>query len=85
MSTTSLSVFLQNHNGWAIPTIQSIHIVGIAIVMGSVFMICLRILGWASMDQTLRQTTNRFGPWMTGALCVLLATGILMVVERACP
>jgi Family of unknown function (DUF6644) len=80
LSTTSPSVFIQNHNGWVIPTIQSIHIVGIGVVMGSVFMIFLRILGWAGMDQTLRQTTSRFGPWLTGALCLLLATGILMVI-----
>jgi hypothetical protein len=80
LSTTSPSVFLQTHNSWAIPTIQSIHIVGIAIVLGSVFMIDLRLLGWAGMDQTLRQTTNRFGPWLTGALWLMLATGILMVI-----
>lgn len=80
LSTTSPSVFIQNHNSWAIPAIQSIHIVGIAIVLGSVFMIDLRILGWAGMDQTLRQTTSRFGPWLTGALWVMLATGILMVI-----
>ena len=80
LSTTFLSVFIQNHNSWAIPTIQSIHIVGIAIVLGSVFMIDLRLLGWAGMDQTLRQTTNRFGPWMMGALWLMLATGILMVI-----
>ena len=43
-------------------------------------MICLRILGWAGSDQTLRQTTSRFGPWLTGGLCVLLGTGILMIV-----
>ena len=63
-----------------IPTIQSIHIVGIGVVLGSVFMIDLRILGWAGTDQTLRQTTSRFGPWLTGALCLQLATGILMVI-----
>src|SRR5580692_11161682 len=80
LSTTSLSVYIQNNNAWVIPTIQSIHIVGIGIVMGSVFMIYLRILGWAGMDQTLRETVNRFGPWLTGALYLLLATGILMVV-----
>jgi len=80
LSTTFLSVFIQNHNSWAIPTIQSIHIVGIAIVLGSVFMIDLRLLGWAGMDQTLRQTTARFGPWLTGALWLMLATGILMVI-----
>lgn len=80
LSTTFLSVFIQEHNSWAIPTIQSIHILGIAVVMGSVFMIDLRVLGWAWMDQTLRQTTRRFGPWLTGALCVLLPTGLLMVI-----
>src|SRR5262249_44904921 len=26
------------------------------------------------------ETTGRFGPWLTGALCVLLATGIVMVI-----
>jgi hypothetical protein len=80
LSTTALSVFIQNHYAWVVPTIQSIHIVGIAVVLGSVFMIYLRILGWAGMDQTLRQTTDRFGPWLSGALYLLLATGILMVV-----
>ncbi len=42
-------------------------------------MVYLRILGWAGMDQTLRETTNRFGPWLTGGLCLMLVTGILMV------
>jgi uncharacterized membrane protein YgdD (TMEM256/DUF423 family) len=82
LSTTPPSVFIQEHNTWAIPTIQSIHIVGIAMVMGSVLMIDLRILGWAGMDQTLRQTASRFGPWLTGSLWLLLATGLLMVVAE---
>jgi hypothetical protein len=80
LSTTFLSVFIQNHNGWVIPAIQSIHIVGIAVVLGSVFMIDLRILGWAGTDQTLRQTSRRFSPWLTAGLCLQLATGLLMVI-----
>ena len=80
LSTTYLSVFIQTHNAWTIPVIQSIHIAGIGIVLASVFMIDLRILGRAGTDQSLRQTTNRFGPWLTGSLWVMLATGILMVI-----
>lgn len=80
LSTTNPSVFIQNHNSWVIPTIQSIHIAGIALVMGSVLMIDLRILGWAGTDQTLRQTTNRFGPWLTASLGLLLVTGTLLVI-----
>jgi hypothetical protein len=80
LSATSLSLFIQNHNSWTIPTIQSIHIVGIAAALGSVFMIHLRVLQWAGTDQTLLQTTDRFGPWLTGSLWLMLATGLLMVI-----
>jgi hypothetical protein len=80
LSRTVPSVYIQNHNSWVIPGIQSIHIVGIGLLLGSAWMITLRILGWAGMDQTLRQTTSRFGPWLTASLWLMLATGILMVV-----
>ena len=80
LASTPPSVFIQEHNAWAVPAIQTVHIVGIALVMGSVLMIDLRILGLAWTDHTLRQTTSRFGPWLTGSLWLLLATGLLMVV-----
>ena len=80
LASTLPSLFIQNHNGWVIPAIQSIHIVGIGVVLGSAFLIDLRILGWAGMDQTLRQTANRFGPWLTAGLWLMLATGLLMVI-----
>lgn len=80
LSTTAPSVFIQTHHAWLIPLIQSVHITGVALVLGSVFFILLRILGWAGADQTLRQTAHRFGPWLTGPLWVLLATGLLLVI-----
>ena len=80
LSQTSLSILIQTHNAWVIPTIQSIHIIAIGVVLTSVLMIDLRILGWAGHDQTLRETTDRFGPWLSWALLVLLVTGISMVV-----
>jgi uncharacterized protein DUF6644 len=79
LSRTSLSLAIQTHE-WVIPTIQSIHIVGIGIVLVSVFMIVLRILGLAGRDQSLVETTARFGPWLFSALYVMLATGTLMVI-----
>ena len=80
LAATPPSVFIQEHNAWTIPAIQSVHIVGIALVMGSVLMIDLRILGLAWTDRTVQQTTNRFGPWLTGSLWLLLVTGLLMVI-----
>ena len=79
LSQTSVSLAIQTHD-WVVPTVQSVHIVAISVVLASVFMIDLRILGLAGRDQSLTETTGRFGPWLSGALCVLLATGLLMVI-----
>jgi hypothetical protein len=79
LSQTPLSLAIQTRP-WVVPTIQSIHIVAIGVVVASVFMIDLRVLGWAGRDQTLLETVGRFGPWVSWALCVLLATGALMVI-----
>ena len=80
LSGTWPSVLIQTHNSWVIPTIQSIHIAGIGIVLTSVFMMDMRILGLAGKDQTLQQTTSRFGPWLMWSLVALLVTGALMVI-----
>jgi hypothetical protein len=79
LSQTSLSLTIQVHE-WVIPTVQSVHIVAIGIVLASVLMIGLRVLGLAGRDQTLTATTARFGPWLSWALLVLLVTGVLMVI-----
>ena len=79
LSRTAISVAIQSHE-WVIPAIQSVHIVAIGVVLASIFMIDLRILGFAGRDQSLLETTGRLGPWLSGALCVLLATGIFMIV-----
>ena len=82
LSTTLPSVFIQNHEVWMIPVIQSLHIIGIGIAVGSALMMTLRVLGWVGMDQTVLATQRRFGPWLTGALCLLLASGGLLIVAE---
>jgi len=79
LSETRLSLAIQSHL-WVIPAVQSVHIVCIGIVVAAIFMIDLRIFGWAGRDQTLMQTTRRFSPWLWCSLVVLLVTGALMIV-----
>jgi putative copper export protein len=78
LAQTQVSVAIQSHL-WVIPAVQSVHIVAIGIVMGSVFMIDLRIWGFTGRDRTLQQTVRRFAPWLWGALAVLLVTGVVMI------
>jgi len=79
LAQTSSSVWIASHE-WVIPTIQSTHIVAIGVALVSAFMIAFRVLGWIGSDQTLAETTARFWPWLLGTLCVLLVTGLVMVV-----
>lgn len=80
LSTTGPSVFIKTHAFWLIPSIQSLHILGIGIVIGSVFLVTLRVLGLAATDQTLKQVNRRFAPWLASALVVMLITGLLLIV-----
>ena len=79
LSETKLSLAIQSHL-WIIPAVQSVHIVCIGIVVASVFMIDLRIFGWAGRDQSLLQVTRRFSAWLWSALVILLVTGVLMII-----
>ena len=82
LSTTAPSIFIQRHEVWMIPVIQSLHIIGIGLAVGSALMMILRVLGWAATDQTVLAVQARFGPWLTGALCLLLASGGLLIVAE---
>ena len=79
LTQTTASTVIQT-NEWVIPTIQSIHIVAIGVVLGSVLMVTLRSLDLACCDQSPSEIFARFDRWLVGALAVMLATGILMIV-----
>jgi hypothetical protein len=66
--------------GWVIPTVQSIHILAIAVVMSATAMLNLRLAGFIGRDTSVRQLANRSLPWLWWSLPVLLATGVVMII-----
>ena len=78
LSGTPLSLTIQNVS-WIIPTVQSIHILSIAIVISSVFMIDLRLLNILGRGQPTAAYTSRFLPWIWVTLIVLLITGAILI------
>jgi hypothetical protein len=82
LAATPPSHFLQNNEAWAIPAIQTIHIVGIGVTMGSAFMLTLRVIGASGMDQSLLDAQRRYLPWLGGAMIVLLASGALLTLAE---
>jgi hypothetical protein len=79
IGNTSLSAWIGSHF-WAIPVIQTLHILSIAAAFGSVLMINLRILGVTGGTRSLTDTARRYIPWIWWALLALLLTGIGMVI-----
>jgi hypothetical protein len=78
LSATPLSSFEQD-TGWVIPALQCIHILAIAVVMGSMGILELRAFGLAGRTQRVSAMTARFLGWTWAALAVLFLTGALMV------
>ena len=78
---TQLSAAIANR-AWAVPTLQSIHILAVSIVMASVAVLNLRFAGFLSREQSLRSYNLRHLPWIWGALIVILLTGFLQVMAE---
>lgn len=67
---------------WIIPTVQSIHIIAIAIIVGSAIVSDLRLAGVLATDEAPGTIVRRYLPWMWTALVVLLLTGLVLVVAE---
>lgn len=78
LANTPASQVIQNVS-WIIPTVQSIHILSIAIVISAVFMVDLRLLNVIGRDQPTAAYTSRFLTWIWPTLLVLLITGSILI------
>jgi hypothetical protein len=81
LSNTSISLAFQNWS-WFVPIVQTIHILGIAVVLFSVYTISFRLMGVTRARQPLAVMTGKSMPWTWAALTVLLVTGLLLTITE---
>lgn len=79
LAGTPLSATIQNVS-WIIPTVQTVHIVCVGIVISAVFLVDLRILGVFARTQPLAALSHRFLTWIWYAILVLLVSGSLLII-----
>lgn len=79
LSNTPISMAIQDAF-WVIPTVQTVHIVSIAVVMASMAMLDLRLVGIFGRGQSVDTVAHRFLPWVWSAVLVLLATGSILII-----
>ena len=82
--------WLQNHPtsqyiGFTVwfPFLESIHVLAIGLVVGSILMVDLRLLGVSALSYPVSCMVRELTPWTWGAVVVAVATGLGMFVTRA--
>lgn len=81
LSATPISLVIQSVS-WIIPAVQSIHIMAVTIVVGSVLMVDMKLLGVVGRGTAISDGTRRFLPWVWAALVVLLITGTILTAAE---
>src|SRR4051812_34629382 len=79
LAATPASLTIQDVT-WIIPTVQTIHILGISVVMASALLVHLRVLGVMGGASSQQALARRFFPWIWVTLIVLLLSGSILIV-----
>jgi hypothetical protein len=82
LETSGLGSFVAE-SAWAFPTIESIHVIAIVTVVGSIAVMDLRLLGLASNQCAVTATSRDTLPLTWGAFVIAAITGLLMFVSKA--
>lgn len=78
LQATQLSLVISTHF-WIIPALQTVHILAIASVISSIFMIDLRLIGLVRGEQSADQFAARMLPFVWWPLPILAVTGALLI------
>jgi|SRR5665213_643786 len=65
------------------PLLESAHVVGLALVVGTIAVIDLRLLGIASRERSFRRMASDIMKWTWSAFAVTALTGSLMFITNA--
>jgi hypothetical protein len=68
---------------WLFPVIESFHLLGLAVLGGTVLIVNLSLLGWGLGPRSAPQLWRDTRPWFTGSLAVMLASGFLLFTSEA--
>ncbi len=65
------------------PLLESVHVIGLALVFGTIVVIDLRLLGVASTHRPFLRMSSDIIKWTWGAFALTALTGVLMFITNA--
>jgi hypothetical protein len=68
---------------WLFPAIETVHLLGMAALVGTVGAFDLRLLGWVMRHAPVSETGRRLLPWAWAGFAVQVLTGALLFSSEA--
>ena len=68
---------------WLFPAIETVHLLGMAALVGTITVLDLRLLGWAMPQRRVSEVTARLLPWAWLGFGVQVVTGVLLFSSEA--
>ena len=65
------------------PLLESVHVIAVTFVVGSILMADLRLLGWAARRYAARAVIGEILPWTWAAFALSALTGVALFITRA--
>jgi hypothetical protein len=68
---------------WMFPTIETLHVFALVLVVGTIMTVDLRLLGFANKERPFSQVASEMLPWTWVAFAVAALAGMLMFSSKA--
>jgi hypothetical protein len=68
---------------WLFPIIETLHVMALTVVVGSIAMMDLRLLGLGSRDSPVSKLSKEVLPWTWSAWCTAALFGTLLFISKA--
>jgi hypothetical protein len=82
LESTSPAVAI-SESSWLFPSIESVHVIAIALVVGSITMVDLRLLGLNLKERRVAELTREVLPWTWASFCAAVISGALLFSSNA--
>jgi len=80
--TTGLGLVVRE-SVWLFPVIESVHLLGLSLLGGAIFLVDLRLLGAGLTATPVAVLARQVRPWLTTAVVVMVATGVPLFLSEA--
>lgn len=82
LQATPVAEFMQQSD-WAFPTAESLHVVALCLVLGTIAIVDLRLIGVAATRAPFTAVARDCLRWTWAAFALALVTGVLMFIANA--